>query len=99
MLLILYFDITLRFPLENKTLLKKWVDSIGLSNWQPTYSDRVCSDHFENDDVLRTNDMYGLKNDAIPSIKPQVCIRLLGNNSFLVISLSQIFLIFCRIHL
>jgi len=75
-LLILYFDITLRFPLENKDMLKKWVDSIGLTNWQPTDTDRICSDHFENDDVLMTNDIYGLNNDAIPSIKPQVCIRL-----------------------
>jgi len=75
-LLILYFDITLRFPLENKNMLKKWVDSIGLTNWQPTDTDRICSDHFENDDILMTNDIYGLNNDAIPSIKPQVCIQL-----------------------
>lgn len=76
MLFILYFDITLRFPLENKTMLKKWVDSIGLPNWQPSVSDRICSDHFESDDVLMTNDIYGLNNDAIPSVKPQVCIQL-----------------------
>jgi len=74
MLLITYFDITLRFPLENKTLLKKWVDSIGLTNWQPTDSDRICSDHFENYDILMNNYIYELNNDAIPSIKPQVCI-------------------------
>lgn len=74
MLLISYFDFTLRFPLENKTLLNKWVDSIGFTNWQPTHSDRICSDHFENDDVLMTNETYELNNDAIPSIKPQVCI-------------------------
>ncbi|XP_008185298.1 uncharacterized protein LOC100167907 isoform X2 [Acyrthosiphon pisum] len=67
-----------KFPLENKNMLKKWVDSIGLTNWQPTDTDRICSDHFENDDVVMTNDIYGLNNDAIPSIKPQ--------NSFVISS-------------
>ncbi|XP_022182300.1 uncharacterized protein LOC111042111 isoform X2 [Myzus persicae] len=67
-----------KFPLENKTMLKKWVDSIGLPNWQPSVSDRICSDHFESDDVLMTNDIYGLNNDAIPSVKPQ--------NSFVISS-------------
>lgn len=76
MSLILYFDITLRFPLENKTVLKKWLDSIGLPNLQPTVTDRICSDHFENNDFVMTDDIYGLSNDAVPSIKPQVCILL-----------------------
>ncbi|XP_060880446.1 uncharacterized protein LOC132952235 isoform X2 [Metopolophium dirhodum] len=67
-----------KFPMQNKNMLKKWVDSIGLTNWQPTDTDRICSDHFENDDVLMTNDIYGLNNDAVPSIKPQ--------NSFVISS-------------
>lgn len=83
MLLILYYDITLRFPLENKNMLNKWVDSIGLSNWQPTIADRICSDHFENDDVIMTNDIYTLNNEAIPSIKPQVCLQLENNYNFI----------------
>ncbi|XP_060840629.1 uncharacterized protein LOC132921565 isoform X2 [Rhopalosiphum padi] len=60
-----------KFPLENKTMLKKWINSIGLPNFQPTVTDRVCSDHFENNDVLKINDVYSLNNDSIPSIKPQ----------------------------
>jgi len=62
-------------------MLKKWVDSLGLPKWQPTVSDRICSDHFESYDVLMKNNIYGLNNDAIPSIKPQVCIQLYGNNN------------------
>lgn len=73
-LLNLYFDFTFRFPLENKTMLKNWVNSIGLPNWQPTHADRICSNHFENDAVLKINNVYGLNNDAIPSIKLQVCV-------------------------
>jgi len=57
-------------------MLEKWVDSIGLPNWQPTDTDRICSDHFENDDVLMTNNIYVLNNNAIPLVKPQVCIQL-----------------------
>uniref|UniRef100_A0A2S2P987 THAP-type domain-containing protein n=1 Tax=Schizaphis graminum TaxID=13262 RepID=A0A2S2P987_SCHGA len=52
-------------------MLRKWINSIGLPNLQPTITDRVCSDHFENDDVLKINDVYSLNNDSIPSIKPQ----------------------------
>lgn len=57
-------------------MLQKWKNSVGLPNWQPTVTDRICSDHFENDDVLKTNNGYCLNNDAIPLIKPQVCIQL-----------------------
>ncbi|CAH1709136.1 uncharacterized protein LOC114126584 isoform X2 [Aphis gossypii] len=60
-----------KFPLENKTMLQKWINSVGLPNWQPTVTDRICSDHFENDDVLKTNNGYCLNDDAIPLIKPQ----------------------------
>jgi len=63
-------------------MLKKWLDSIGLPNWQPTVTDRICSDHFENNDFVMTNDIYGISNDAVPSIKPQVCTILYGNNNF-----------------
>ncbi|XP_025206733.1 uncharacterized protein LOC112602713 isoform X2 [Melanaphis sacchari] len=60
-----------KFPLENQIMLKKWINSIGLPNWQPTVTDRICSDHFENNDVLKINGVYSLNNDAIPSTKPQ----------------------------
>jgi len=63
-------------------MLKKWLDNIGLPNLQPTITDRICSDHFENNDFVMTDDIYGLSNDAVPLIKPQVCILLLGNNNF-----------------
>jgi len=56
-------------------MLNKWLNSIGLPNWQPTVTDRICSNHFENDDVLKNDDVYVLSYDAIPSIKPQVCIQ------------------------
>jgi len=52
---------------------RKWINSVGLPpNWHPIVTDRICSDHFENDDILKINNGYCLKNDAIPLIKPQV---------------------------
>ncbi|KAF0749381.1 Uncharacterized protein FWK35_00017856, partial [Aphis craccivora] len=61
-----------KFPLENKTMHRKWINSVGLPpNWHPIVTDRICSDHFENDDILKINNGYCLKNDAIPLIKPQ----------------------------
>lgn len=62
-----------RFPLENKLLLKKWLDNIELANRQPLVTDRICSDHFENNYIKDCDDVFKLDECAVPSIKPKVC--------------------------
>lgn len=47
---------------------------MGCPNWQPIETDRICSDHFENDDIMKVKNGYELCNNAIPSISPKVYI-------------------------
>lgn len=58
--------------MENQLLLKEWLDNIELTNWQPLETDRICSDHFENNYIKQCNDLYELDKNAIPSVKPKV---------------------------
>lgn len=58
--------------MENKTLLQEWINKLKLSNWQPSKTDRICSDHFENNCIRKVNNKYELVNRAIPSIKSDV---------------------------
>lgn len=62
-----------RFPLENKSLVKKWLDNISLPNWQPSENDVLCSEHFESYHIIKVNNGYRLDDGAIPTIKPEVC--------------------------
>lgn len=70
----MYTLITHRFPLKNKDLLEKWVNNIGLANWQPLETDKICSDHFENHDITNNKNKYNLNKNALPLIKPKVYI-------------------------
>lgn len=80
-----------RFPLENKIMLKKWLNNIGVPNWKPSETDGICSNHFEyyninqieNNDIELYNYDYELQNHAIPEIKPKiskVCKQLISEN-------------------
>lgn len=64
-----------RFPLENKLLLKEWLNNIDLANQQPLVTDRICSDHFENNCIKNCDDFFKLDESAVPSIKPKVYIQ------------------------
>ncbi|XP_027845488.2 uncharacterized protein LOC114125885 isoform X1 [Aphis gossypii] len=58
-----------KFPLENKFLLKKWLNNIGLPYWKPLKTNRICSDHFESYYIVKIDGVYQLKKYAVPSIK------------------------------
>jgi len=58
--------------LKNKSLLKQWINNIGLHDWQPLESDQICSIHFEKDSVIKIGNVYQLKANAIPFVKPKV---------------------------
>lgn len=62
----------LRFPLENQSRVKNWLNNMGCLNWQPLESDRICSDHFEKVDISMKKNGYKLHNNAIPLINPKV---------------------------
>lgn len=77
-----FLYLTFRFPLENKFLLKKWLNNIGLPYWKPLKTNRICSDHFESYYIVKIDGVYQLKKYAVPSIKAKVYIY----STFLVIS-------------
>ncbi|KAL5233044.1 hypothetical protein ACI65C_000454 [Semiaphis heraclei] len=60
-----------KFPLENKFLLKKWLNIIGLPYWKPLKTNRICSDHFESYYITKIANTYQLNKFAVPSIKPK----------------------------
>ncbi|XP_026812619.1 uncharacterized protein LOC113553471 [Rhopalosiphum maidis] len=60
-----------KFPLENKFMLKKWLNIIGLPFWKPLKTNRICSDHFESYYIMKINNVYQLNKYAVPSMKPK----------------------------
>lgn len=44
-----------RFPLKNSELLKRWLDAINRSNWNPSVYDCVCSKHFSKEEIEQFN--------------------------------------------
>lgn len=42
-------------------------------NWQPLETDRICSDHFENFDIIMSKNSYNLHRNATPLVNPKVC--------------------------
>lgn len=79
-----------KFPLGNKLLLKQWTDSIGFHNRQPLNTDRICSDHFEKNYILNINNLYILKNNSVPLIKPKNAFIITNSegNSYSIIKTS-----------
>lgn len=53
---------------------KLWVANIKIDNWEPTKNDRLCSKHFEEKWLYRSesNLRTRLLNKAIPSIFPEL---------------------------
>ncbi|VVC33097.1 Hypothetical protein CINCED_3A008515 [Cinara cedri] len=70
-----------KFPLENKVMLNKWLNNIGVPNWQPSETDRICSDHIKYYNINQlvegdkefSNCNYDLQIHAISSNKPKIC--------------------------
>lgn len=58
-----------RFPLNQKSLLKKWLISIKRTNFRPTAHHRICSIHFEDTcfEIENFTHRRRIKHDAIPS--------------------------------
>ena len=50
-----------------KILCKKWIDFVNKPNWNPKTSDRLCSAHFHESDVCKSQRVR-LKPNAVPSV-------------------------------
>nr|XP_046234429.1 THAP domain-containing protein 5-like isoform X2 [Scatophagus argus] len=60
----------LRFPLQDKSRLQKWVDNMKREEWTPSRHQYLCSEHFTEDCFdIRWGIRY-LKSTAIPTIFP-----------------------------
>ncbi|XP_040885663.1 THAP domain-containing protein 5-like isoform X2 [Toxotes jaculatrix] len=60
----------LRFPLQDKPRLQKWVNNMKREQWTPSRHQCLCSEHFTEDCFdIRWGIRY-LKNTAIPTIFP-----------------------------
>ncbi|XP_024136787.1 THAP domain-containing protein 1 [Oryzias melastigma] len=58
-----------RFPLRDPERLKMWLLNINRKDWIPSTSSRLCSQHFEKDQIILNR--YGLsrlKSNAVPTI-------------------------------
>ena len=42
----------LSFPTKDKSLRQEWIWRINRKDWNPNYDTRICSDHFENVDLV-----------------------------------------------
>ncbi|XP_069820570.1 uncharacterized protein [Dendropsophus ebraccatus] len=41
-----------RFPVKNPVRLSKWIKALQYSDWKPSASSRICSDHFKDKDYI-----------------------------------------------
>ena len=42
----------LSFPTKDKSLREEWIRRINRKDWKPNYDTQICSDHFENVDLV-----------------------------------------------
>jgi len=57
--------------LHNPELLKKWLKALKIDNWTPTKHFNVCSEHFIEDDYIKSPTGIKLADllcSAVPSI-------------------------------
>ena len=57
---------TYRFP-KDKDRGSSWATCIGRHNWVPKPQNRICSDHFKEKDIDRSNDRVQIKHRAYPT--------------------------------
>ncbi|XP_047436674.1 ARL14 effector protein [Mugil cephalus] len=60
-----------RFPLSKPQLANKWVHSLGMKNFTPTFNTCLCSEHFRTDCFRDYNGKQFLREDAVPTIFSQ----------------------------
>ena len=67
---------SLRFPLRNKELLKKWTIAVRRKSWKPTNASFLCSKHFTPDCFYNLPSLFvqvngqrrKLRLDSVPSL-------------------------------
>ena len=60
------------FPWKDPDILRKWLTNISRDQWYPTKNDRVCSDHFTENDYTHPGDPAVLRPDLKPGAFPTV---------------------------
>ncbi|XP_018415014.1 PREDICTED: uncharacterized protein LOC108789487 [Nanorana parkeri] len=74
-----------RFPMKNPQLLCKWIQAVRTTQWKPSASSRICSDHFKNKDYILQPGMKvpRLHANAVPFVyKEKRCRRNNDNTAF-----------------
>ncbi|XP_067005254.1 peroxynitrite isomerase THAP4 [Anabrus simplex] len=56
------------FPIKNEVLCNKWLIAMRRSNWKPTSTSRLCSDHFKPSCFRMSNGRKVLIEGSVPSI-------------------------------
>jgi hypothetical protein len=61
-----------RFPLNNPSLLRSWLNAMKWDNWKPSKYAVFCEKHFTRDDYVKVEGWKRLKSvlkrDAVPSV-------------------------------
>ena len=55
-----------RFP-TNKASRSSWATYIGRNDWEPKKDDRICSDHFKEEDLIRIESKVQIRKFAHPT--------------------------------
>ena len=55
-----------RFP-TNKASRSSWATYIGRNEWEPKKDDRICSDHFKEEDLIRIESKVQIRKFAHPT--------------------------------
>ncbi|XP_003742055.1 uncharacterized protein LOC100906261 [Galendromus occidentalis] len=60
-----------KFPLKNTRLLKVWLRNISRpgNHWQPSPRSRICSDHFDQESLVKKDGRVELKDNAVPTLQ------------------------------
>ena len=56
---------THRFP-TNQSSRTSWATYIGRNGWEPKKDDRICSDHFKEEDLIRNENKVQVRKFAHP---------------------------------
>ena len=56
----------IRFP-ANPALAEIWKNNLKRDQWTPSKSSKLCSDHFKEDDIIRSGKIVRLKPNAVPT--------------------------------
>ncbi|XP_060844887.1 THAP domain-containing protein 2-like [Rhopalosiphum padi] len=85
-------DITLhKFP-KDTIICDKWVVNLNMNyTFTPTVHTRICSNHFDDNDFIKTDQLRRLKPDAIPTKMMGVRRSLFSVNvsTFVILEISR----------